>query len=145
MTVRNYQLNCRPSFIANPLPSFHGFVPLLWGHYAFFLEFLILMKEAVRLAYIRNSFCLLWYSTANILLVLSTAFGSVTFLTVILPCMLLPKIAIDLKLYSSMSASVMGTAVGCDNHYLFIMGSVIQPMTVNWPSSRCPDRYQGCC
>ena len=54
--------------------------------------------------------------TANILTVLSTAFGSVTFLTVIWLCILPPKIAIDLKLYSSMSLIVMGTAVGCDIH-----------------------------
>ena len=54
--------------------------------------------------------------TANILTVLSTAFGSVTFRTVIWLCVLQPKIAIDLKLYSSVSLSVVGTAVGCANH-----------------------------
>ena len=49
--------------------------------------------------------------TANILTVLSTAFGSVAFPTVIWLCMLQPKTAIDLKLYF-----LMGTVVGCDNH-----------------------------
>ena len=50
--------------------------------------------------------------TVNILTVLSTAFGIVTFPTVIWLCMLLPKTAIDLKLHLSMSLSVMGTAIG---------------------------------
>ena len=54
--------------------------------------------------------------TANILTVLSTAFGSVTCATVIWMHILQPKIAIDLKLYSSMSVRVVVTAVGCDNH-----------------------------
>ena len=70
--------------------------------------------------------------TANILTVLSTAFGSVTFPTVIWLCMLLPKTAIDLKLYSSMSLSVTGTAVGCDHYCQITVGNVTQPMTVNW-------------
>ena len=70
--------------------------------------------------------------TANILTVLSTAFGSVTFPTVLWLCMLLPKTAIDLKLYSSMSLSVTGTAVGCDHYYQITVGNVTQPMTVNW-------------
>ena len=70
--------------------------------------------------------------TANILTVLSTAFGSVTFPTVIWLCILPSKTAIDLKLYSSVSLSVMGTAVGCDNHCQITVGYVIKPMTVNW-------------
>ena len=53
---------------------------------------------------------------ANILTVISTAFGSVTFPTVIWLYMLPTKTAIDIKLCSSMSLSVTGTAVGCD-HY----------------------------
>ena len=69
--------------------------------------------------------------TANIMAVLSTAFGSVTFPTVILLSMLQPKTAIDLKLYSSASLSVIGTAVGCDNHCQITVGNVTQPMTVN--------------
>ena len=55
--------------------------------------------------------------TAIILTVLITAFGSFTFPNVIWLCMLQLKIAIDLKLYFSMSLSVMGTAIGCNNHY----------------------------
>ena len=50
-----------------------------------------------------------WPYTANILTVISTAFGSGTFPTEIWLCMLQPKTAIDLKLYSSMSLSAMGT------------------------------------
>ena len=49
--------------------------------------------------------------TANILTVLSTAFGIVMFPTVIWLCMLLPKAVIDIKLHSSTSLSVMGAAV----------------------------------
>ena len=70
--------------------------------------------------------------TANILAVISTAFGSVTFPTVIWLCRLPPKTAIELKLHSSMSLSVMGTAVGSDNHYQITVGNVTQPMPVNW-------------
>ena len=70
--------------------------------------------------------------TANILTVLSTAFGSVTFPTVIWLCMLQSKTAIDHKLYSSTSLSVMGTVIGCDNHCQITGGNVTQPMTVNW-------------
>ena len=70
--------------------------------------------------------------TANIFTVLSTAFGSVMFPTVIWLCMLQSKTAIDVKLYSSMSLSVMGTAIGCDNHCQITVGNVTQPMTVNW-------------
>ena len=70
--------------------------------------------------------------TANNLTVLSTTFGRVTFPTVIWLCILLPKTAIDLKLYSSVSLSVMGTAIGCDNHCQITVGNVTQPMTVNW-------------
>ena len=70
--------------------------------------------------------------TANTLNVFSTAFGSVTFLTVIWLCTLQPKTAIDLKLYSSMFLSVKGTAVGCDNHFQITVGNVTQLMTLNW-------------
>ena len=70
--------------------------------------------------------------TANILTVLSTAFGSVMFPTVIWLCRLPPKTPIELKLQPSMSLSVMGTAVGCDNHCQITVGNVTQPMTVNW-------------
>ena len=70
--------------------------------------------------------------TVNILIVLSTAFGSVTFPTVIWLCMLPPKKAIDLKLYSLMSFSATGTAVGCDHYCQITVGNVTQPMTVNW-------------
>ena len=71
-------------------------------------------------------------TTANILTVLSTAFGSVTFSTVILLCMLPIKTDIDLKLNSSMSLSIMVTVVGCDDHCQITVGKVTQPMTVNW-------------
>ena len=70
--------------------------------------------------------------TVNISTVLSTAFGSVTCATVIWLYILQPKIAIDLKLYSSMSARVVGTAVGCDNHCQITVAHVTQSMTVNW-------------
>ena len=70
--------------------------------------------------------------SANILTVLSTAFGSVTFLTLLWLWLLQPKAALDLKLYSSMSLTVIGTAVGCDNHCQITVGNVTQPMTVNW-------------
>ena len=70
--------------------------------------------------------------TANILTVLSTAFGSVTFPIVVWLCMLPPKTAIDLKLYSSMSLSVTGTAVGCDNNCQITVGNVTELMTENW-------------
>ena len=56
-----------------------------------------------------------WY-TANILIVLSKAFGSVTFPTVIWLWMLQPKTKINLKLYSSMPLSVTGTVIGCDDY-----------------------------
>ena len=49
--------------------------------------------------------------TANILTVLSTAFGSVTCATAIWLYILQPKIAIDLKLYSSVSLNVTCTVV----------------------------------
>ena len=83
-------------------------------------------KGLIRLALIH---CM---HTANILTVLSTAFGSVTFPTVIWLCMLPPKTAIDLKLYSSMSLSVIGTAVDCDNHSqrLYTWHSMILKSTV---------------
>ena len=67
------------------------------------------------------------YHSANI--VLSTAFGSVTFPNAIWLCMLQSK-TIDLKLYSSVSLSVMGTAVGCDSHCQNTVGNVTQQMAV---------------
>ena len=70
--------------------------------------------------------------TANILTVLSTAFGSVTCATVIWLYILQPKIAIDLKLYSSVSLNVMCTVVACNNHCQITVALVTQPMTVNW-------------
>ena len=70
--------------------------------------------------------------TANILTVLSTAFGSVTCATVIWLHILKPKIAIDLKLYSSMSLNVIFTVVGCNNHCEITVAHVTQPITVNW-------------
>ena len=69
--------------------------------------------------------------TANILTVLSTAFGSVTCATVIWLYILQPKIAIDLKLYSSMSVNAMCTVIVCDNHCQITVAHVTQPMTVN--------------
>ena len=69
---------------------------------------------------------------ANILTVLSTTFGSVTFPAVIWLCMLQPKTAIDLKLYSLMSLSVMMTVVGCDGQCHITERNVTQPTTVNW-------------
>ena len=70
--------------------------------------------------------------TANILTVLSTAFCSVTFTTVILLNTLQPKIAIDLKLYSSMSVNVMCTVIVCNNHCQITVAHVTQLMIVNW-------------
>ena len=70
--------------------------------------------------------------TANILTVLSTAFGSVTCATLIWLHILQPKIAIDLKLYSLVSLNVMFTVVVCDNHCQITVAHVTQPMTVNW-------------
>ena len=70
--------------------------------------------------------------TANILTVFSTAFGSVTCATVIWLYILQPKIAIDLKLYSSVSLNVMCTVVACNNHCQITVAHVTQPMTVNW-------------
>ena len=54
--------------------------------------------------------------TANILTVLSTAFGSVTFPTVIWLHILQPNIALSLKLYSSKSVTVMCTTNGCTKY-----------------------------
>ena len=70
--------------------------------------------------------------TANIFKVVSTAFGSVTFPTVLWLCMLQPKTAIDLKLYASMPLSVVGTAIGYYNHRQITVGNVTQPLIVNW-------------
>ena len=54
--------------------------------------------------------------TANILTVLSTAFGSVMFPTVMWLHILQPNIAISLKLYSSKSVTVMCTTNGCTKY-----------------------------
>ena len=70
--------------------------------------------------------------TANILTVLSTAFGSVTCATVIWLHILQPKIAIDLKLYSSVSLNVMCTVIACNSHCQITLAYVTQTMTVNW-------------
>ena len=69
--------------------------------------------------------------TANILTLLCTAFGSVTSPTVIWLCLLQSKTAINVKLHSSMSLSVIGTAVGGYNHCQMTVGNVTKPMTVN--------------
>ena len=69
--------------------------------------------------------------TANILTVLSTVFGSVTCATVIWLHILQPKIAIDLKLYSSVSLNVMCTVIVCNSHCQITVAHVTQPMTVN--------------
>ena len=69
---------------------------------------------------------------ANILTVLSTAFGSVQCATAIWLYILQPKIAIDLKLYSSVSLNIMCTVVDCNNHCQITMAHVTQPITVNW-------------
>ena len=64
-------------------------------------------------------FVLLQYGyTANILTVLSTAFGSVTFPTVAVIWLhiLQPNIAISLKLYSSKSVTVMCKTNGCTKY-----------------------------
>ena len=70
--------------------------------------------------------------TANILTVLSTAFGSVTCATVIWLHVLEPKIAIGLKLYSSVSLNLMCAVTPCNNHCQITVAHVTQPMTVNW-------------
>ena len=70
--------------------------------------------------------------TANIFTVLSTAFGSVTCSTAIWLYMLQPKIAIGLKLYSSLSLNVMCTVVDCNNHFQITVAHVTQPSTVKW-------------
>ena len=70
--------------------------------------------------------------TANILAVLSTAFGIVTCATVIWLHILQPKIAIDLKLYFSVSLNVICTVIDCNNHYHIAVAHLTQPMTVNW-------------
>ena len=70
--------------------------------------------------------------TANILTVLSTAFGSVTCATVIWLHILKPKIAIDFKLYSSVSLNVIYSVVACNNHCQITVAHVTQPITVNW-------------
>ena len=66
------------------------------------------------------------------LTVLSTAFGSVIFPTVVWLCKLQHKTSIDLNLYSLMSLSFMGTVIGCDNHCQITVGNVTQPMSVDW-------------
>ena len=42
------------------------------------------------------------------------------------------KTLFNLKLYSSMSVSVICTAIGCNNHCQITVGNGTQPMTVNW-------------
>ena len=69
--------------------------------------------------------------TANNSTVLSTAFGHVTCATVIWLHTLQPKIAIDLKLNSSVSLNVMCIVVACKNHCKITVAHVTQPMTVN--------------
>ena len=64
--------------------------------------------------------------------VLSTAFGSVTCATVIWLHMLQNKIAIDLKLYSSVSLNVMCTVIAYNSHSQITVAHVTQSMTVNW-------------
>ena len=73
----------------------------------------------------------LQFYTANILTVLSTAFGSVTYATVIWLCISQPKIAIDLKLYSLVSLNVMFTVVAYNNHCQITVAHVTQPMAVS--------------
>jgi len=70
--------------------------------------------------------------TAKIFTVLGTAFGSATCATVIWLHILQPKIAIDFKLYSSVSLNVICTVVDCNNHCQITVAHVTQPMTVNW-------------
>ena len=93
------------------------------------MDVLVILQQHTFECQINVTECL---HTANILTVLNTAFGSVTFPTVILLDMLRSKTAIDFKLYSSMPLSVIGTAVGCDNYCQITVGNVTQPMTVNW-------------
>ena len=69
--------------------------------------------------------------TANILTVLSTAFGSFTCATAILLHKLQPKIAIDFKLYSSMILNVICTIVDFNNHCQITVTRITQPMTVH--------------
>ena len=70
--------------------------------------------------------------TANISTVLSTAFGSVKCATVLWLHNLQPKIAIDFKLYSSVSLNFIYTLVDCNNHCQTAVPHVTQSMTVNW-------------
>ena len=80
----------------------------------------------------KNVLVCLYMKLANILTVLSTAFRSVTCATVIWLYILQPKIAIDLKLYSSVSLNVLCTVIDCDNHCQITVANVTQPMTVKW-------------
>ena len=77
--------------------------------------------KAIRLVY-----------TASILIVHSTAFGSVTCATVIWLHILQPKIVIGFKLHSSVSLNVICTVVDCNNHCQIAVAQETQPMTVNW-------------
>ena len=70
--------------------------------------------------------------TANILTVLSSAFGSVTFPTVIWLYIVQSKTVFDLKRYSSISVIVICTVIGCNNQCQITVGNITQPMTVNW-------------
>ena len=69
--------------------------------------------------------------TANILTVISRAFGSVICATVIWLHKSQPKVAIDLKLCSSVLLNIIFTVVACNNHYQITLPQVTQPMTVN--------------
>ena len=80
--------------------------------------------------------------TANILTVLSTAFGSVTFPTVIWLHILQPNIAISLKLYSSKSVTVMCTTNGCTKYsvwqcYVYHCNLAVNICSVFIPKSNC--------
>ena len=72
------------------------------------------------------------YHTANMLTVLSTAFVSITCATAIWLYILQPEMAIDLKLYSSVSSNVICTIVDCNNHCQITVAQVTQPMNTNW-------------
>ena len=67
----------------------------------------------------------------NILIVFSTDFGSVAIPTVTWLYIEQSKTVFNLKLYSSMSVSVICTAIDCNNHCQVTVGNVTQPMTVN--------------
>ena len=74
----------------------------------------MLSRNITSLSYYRHDY------TANILTVLSIAFGSVTCVTVILLHILQPKIAIDFRLYSSVSLNVICTVIAIPDKTLKI-------------------------